>query len=214
MAKTGCAGSATAVAPICLNFGITAPVLSWVITWRGRIEMKSPLRTTVPGASPSAWRPAIFSTSVNPISGFSYPRITLINGLENSRQFACFAGKSFLRSAFAKELCDVEVHEIRVVKNDRLNGALYLVAFMTMRRNNMQDFAGNLMFVCERDAAERMTHLLSELSLNYFAWRILIVLERLANIGEKRAGDEMIALNGNATAKRTLQDIRDRDALP
>src|SRR4029453_8816948 len=68
MAKTGCAGSATTVAPICLNFGITAPVLSWVITWRGRIEMKSPLRTTVPGASPSAWRPAIFSTSVRPIS--------------------------------------------------------------------------------------------------------------------------------------------------
>src|SRR5436190_23430883 len=115
---------------------------------------------------------------------------------------------------FAKELCDVEVHEIRVAKNDGLNGALYLVAFMTMRGNNMQDFAGNLMFVCERDAAERMTHLLSELSLNYFAWRILVVLERLANIGEKRAGDEMIALNGNATAKRTLQDIRDRDALP
>ena len=35
------------VAPICLNFGITAPVLSCVITWRGRIETKSPLRTTV-----------------------------------------------------------------------------------------------------------------------------------------------------------------------
>src|SRR5439155_6368108 len=77
-----------------------------------------------------------------------------------------------------------------------------------------QDFAGNLMFVCERDAAERMTHLLSKLSLNYFARRILVVLERLANIGEKRAGDEIIALNGNATAERTLQDIRDRDALP
>ena len=74
-----------------------------------------------------------------------------------------------LRSALAKKLCDIEVHEIRVVKNDGLNGALYLVAFMTMRRNNMQDFAGNLMFVCERDAAERMTHLLSKLSLNYFA---------------------------------------------
>src|SRR2546427_3664153 len=51
------------------EFGITAPVLSCVITWRGRIEMKSPLRTTVPGASPSAWRAAIFSTSVSPISG-------------------------------------------------------------------------------------------------------------------------------------------------
>src|SRR4029453_12951380 len=52
MAKTGCAGSAIDVAPICLNFGITAPVLSCVITWRGRIETKSPARTTAPGASP------------------------------------------------------------------------------------------------------------------------------------------------------------------
>jgi hypothetical protein len=52
--ETGCAGSAIDVAPICLNFGITAPVLSCVITWRGRIETKSPLRTCVPGASPSA----------------------------------------------------------------------------------------------------------------------------------------------------------------
>jgi len=48
-------------------YGITAPVLSCVITWRGRIEMKSPLRTTAPGASPSAWRAAIFSTSVSPM---------------------------------------------------------------------------------------------------------------------------------------------------
>src|ERR1043166_4876588 len=54
MAKTGCAGSAIDVAPISLNFGITAPVLSCVITWRGRIETKSPLRTFVPGASSTA----------------------------------------------------------------------------------------------------------------------------------------------------------------
>src|SRR5438067_1667569 len=72
MANTGCAESAMAVAPICLNFGITAPVLSCVITWRGRIETKSPARTTVPGASPSACRAAIFSTSVRPISTSAY----------------------------------------------------------------------------------------------------------------------------------------------
>src|SRR6266571_6666236 len=70
MANTGCAGSAIAVAPICLNFGITAPVLSCVMTWRGRIEIKSPLRTAAPGGSPSACRAAIFSTSVRPISIF------------------------------------------------------------------------------------------------------------------------------------------------
>src|SRR6266480_6594199 len=68
MAKTGCAGSAISVAPICLNFGITAPVLSCVITWRGRIETKSPARTTLPAGSPSACLAAIFSTSVRPIS--------------------------------------------------------------------------------------------------------------------------------------------------
>src|SRR3977135_2142072 len=59
MAKTGCAGSAIAVAPICLNFGITAPVLSCVMTWRGRIETKSPARTTVPAGRPAAGRGAI-----------------------------------------------------------------------------------------------------------------------------------------------------------
>src|SRR5438093_7791832 len=169
--------------------------------------MKSPLRTTVPGASPSAWRPATFSTTVNPISGFSYPRITLINGLENSRQFACFAGKSFLRSALAKELCDIEVHEIRVVKNDRLNRALYLVAFMTMRGNNMQDFPGNLMFVCEGNTAKWMAQLLSEFSLNHFARGVLVVLERFTHVGQQCARYEMIALEGNAAAKRTLQHV-------
>src|SRR6266496_444680 len=102
--------------------------------------MKSPLRTTVPGASPSAWRAAIFSTSVSPISRFRYPRITLINGLENSRQFACFAGKSFLRWAFAQEFCNVEIHEIGVMKNDRLNRALHFVTFMTVRGDDVQDF--------------------------------------------------------------------------
>src|SRR6266550_6313232 len=92
MANTGCAGSAMVVAPICLNFGITAPVLSCVMTWRGRIETKSPARTTVPGASPSACRAAIFSTSVRPIAIFFLDKARavhvnfLLNKVESTRR--------------------------------------------------------------------------------------------------------------------------------
>src|ERR1700681_1837991 len=100
MAKTGCAGSAIAVAPICLNFGITAPVLSCVMTWRGRIETKSPARTTAPAARPSACRAAIFSTSVRPI---------------------ILLKKLLLGGALAKQLGDIEVHEIGVMENNRLD---------------------------------------------------------------------------------------------
>src|SRR5437016_13381963 len=52
-------------------------------------------------------------------------RITLINGLENPRQFVCFAGTSWnltpslLRSALADQLVNVEDHKISVTKNDR-----------------------------------------------------------------------------------------------
>src|SRR5437762_11774672 len=120
---------------------------------------------------------------------------------------------SLPRGAFAKELCDIEVHEIRVVKNDRLNRALYLVAFMTMRGNNMQDFPGNLMFVCEGNTAKWMAQLLSEFSLNHFARGVLVVLERFTHVGQQCARYEMIALDGNAAAKRTLQHVGNGDAL-
>src|ERR1700746_1844889 len=106
MANTGCAGSAIAVAPICLNFGITAPVLSCVITWRGRIETKSPARTTVPGASPSACREAIFSTSVIPIS----------NSQQSTLNYQLFA--LLLGGALAKKLGDIKIHEVGVMEND------------------------------------------------------------------------------------------------
>src|SRR6266571_5409133 len=158
MANTGCAGSAIVVAPICLNFGITAPVLSWVITWRGRIEIKSPLRTTLPGASPSAWRAAIFSTSVRPI-----PRLSTINSQLST------IGKSFLCRAFTKKLGDIEIYEICMMKDDRLDRALHLIAFMTVRGDDVHHFAGNPMLVGQRDAAERMPHLLAKFALDHFA---------------------------------------------
>src|SRR6266705_3011558 len=116
MANTGCAESAIAVAPICLNFGITAPVLSCVITWRGRIETKSPLRTCVPGASPSACRAAIFSTSVRPISVFQLPANHTNHTNKWTEKFAsirvfrgrCFSfdAPSLFRGAFSKHVRD------------------------------------------------------------------------------------------------------------
>ena len=88
-----------------------------------------------------------------------------------------------------------------------------LVALMTVRGDHVHDFAGNAVLVGQRDAAERMPHLLSKFSLNHFARRVLVELERFADIGQERAGDEIIALNRNAAAERTLQHIRDGDAL-
>src|SRR5215472_13407089 len=114
MAKIGCAGSAIDVAPICLNFGITAPVLSCVITWRGRIEIKSPLRTTAPGVSPSAWRAAIFSTSVRPIQ--SWKQTIQFRGVRPA-----LLQDLLFRGAFTQEFGDIEVHEIGVMKNDRFD---------------------------------------------------------------------------------------------
>src|SRR5207245_640102 len=68
--------------------------------------------------------------------------------------------------------------------------------------------------VSERDAAERMAQLLSKFSLNHFARGILIVFQRLADVGQQRARDEVITLNGNVAAERTLQHVGDGDALP
>src|SRR5437667_11499962 len=99
------------------------------------------------------------------------------------------------------------------MENDGLDRALHLVALMTVRRNDVQDFTRHPVLEGERDAAEWMPNLLPEFSLSYFAGSVLIVLQRLTHIGQKSAGDEIIALNRNATAERALQDIRDRDAL-
>src|SRR6266481_1458335 len=126
MANTGCAGSAIAVAPICLNLGITAPVLSCVMTWRGRIETKSPARTTPPGASPSACRAAIFSTRVRPIS------ILRIPDSQQSTLNYQLLENSLLGSALSQKLSDIEVYEVGVMENDRLDRAFHLIALVTV----------------------------------------------------------------------------------
>src|SRR5947199_9331893 len=85
---------------------------------------------------------------------------------------------------------------------------------MTVRGDDVQNFPRNPMLVSERNAAEWMPHLLAKSPLNHFARGILVVLQRLAHIGQERTGDEIIALNGNVAAERFLEHICDGDALP
>ena len=70
-----------------------------------------------------------------------------------------FRRQLFLRSALSKKFGDIEVHKIGVVKNDRFDRALYFVALMTVRGDDMQHFAGNPVLVSERNAAEGVTHI-------------------------------------------------------
>ena len=88
-----------------------------------------------------------------------------------------------LRRSLAKELGDVEVDEISVVKNNRLDRALDFVTFVTVGRDHMQHFRWNAVFISEGDTAERVAKLPAKFSLNNFARFIFVVLERFANIG-------------------------------
>src|SRR5712692_9587232 len=76
--------------------------------------------------------------------------------------------ESLLGGALAKKLGDIEVHEIGVMENDRLDRALHLVALVAVRGDDVQDFAGNAVLVGQRDTAERMPHLLTEFALDRF----------------------------------------------
>src|SRR5271166_2966841 len=81
--NTGCAGSCTCLAPMALNFFITAEVLSCVITWSGRIDRKSPARNGRLGPSVICVC-EIFSTIVCPIC----PSPALAIGVEELHQLA------------------------------------------------------------------------------------------------------------------------------
>src|SRR5439155_25454713 len=121
---------------------------------------------------------------------------------------------SLLGGALSKKFGDIEVDEIGVMENDRLDRALHLVTFVTVGSDDVHDFTRDAVLEGKRDAAEWMPHLLPKFPLNHLARRVLIVLKRLTDVGQERAGDEIIALDGNATAERALQNIRDRNALP
>ncbi len=84
-----------------------------------------------------------------------------------------------LRGTFPKDFRDVKIDEICVVKNDRLDRALDLVALVAVGRDDVHHFAGNAVLVSERDAAEGMTELLPEFALDHFAGPVLVELERL-----------------------------------
>ena len=120
----------------------------------------------------------------------------------------------FLAARLPRQLCDIEVHEIGVMEDDRFDRALHLVALVAVRGDDVHDFAGNAMLVRQRDAAERMPHLLPKFSLNHVARRVLVVLQRFAHVGQQRAGDEIVALDRNAATERFLEHIGDGDALP
>ena len=71
-----------------------------------------------------------------------------------------------LRSALAEELCDIEVYKIGVMKNNRFDRSLDLVALVAVCGYDVQHFAGDAVLVSERNAAERVTNLLPKFSLN------------------------------------------------
>src|SRR4029077_16817646 len=83
-----------------------------------------------------------------------------------------------------------------------------------MRGDDVQHFAGNAVLVSERDAAERMAHLLPEFSLDYIARCVLVVLQRFAHIGEERTGNEVVTLNRDAAVEGFLEHVGYGDALP
>src|SRR5438874_12967571 len=112
----------------------------------------------------------------------------------------CRCGASLLGRAFAHKFGNIEVDEVGVMENDRFDRALDLVPLMAMRGDDVHDFARNAMLVGECDAAKRMAHLLPKFSLNHVARTVLIKLQRLAYVGQERARDEIVPLNGDAAA--------------
>src|SRR5205823_12057324 len=123
---------------------------------------------------------------------------------------AGYSSTSFLGRALTEELRNIEVYEISVMKDDRFDRTLHLVALVTVGGDDVHDFAGNTVLVGERDAAKRMSHLLPKFSLNHVPRRVLIEFQRFAHIGQQRAGNEIVTLNGNAAPKRFFQHVGDR----
>src|SRR5437868_6171494 len=99
------------------------------------------------------------------------------------------------------------------MKNNRFDRPLDFVSLVTVSGDHMHDFRGNAVLVGESDATERMSKLLTEFSLNHVSGRVFVILKRLAHIREERAGDEVIALDGNTAAKRFFQHVCDGDTL-
>src|SRR5207244_2533855 len=104
---------------------------------------------------------ASVATALRAVSSWGKPRPATGRWLQR----AC----SRLPCAFAEELGDIKIDEIGMMENDRFDRALDLVALVAVRRDDVQDFARNAVFIGERDAAERVAHLLAESALNHFS---------------------------------------------
>src|SRR6266566_6602816 len=80
---------------------------------------------------------------------------------------------SLLRGTLAEKLGDIEVNKVGMMKDDRFDRAFHFVAFVTVRGDDVQHFAGNAVLVRKGNAAEWMPHLLSEFTLDHIARRVL-----------------------------------------
>ena len=84
---------------------------------------------------------------------------------------------------------------------------------MAVGSNDVQHFAWDSVLERKRHAAEWVTKLLSEFSLDYLTRTVFVVFEWFAYIGQQRTGDKIVPLDRNAAAEGFLQDIGDSDAL-
>src|SRR5438034_8689096 len=62
---------------------------------------------------------------------------------------------SLLGRALAEKLGDVEVNKVGMMKDDRFDRTLHLVAFVTVRGDDVQHFAGNAVLVRKGRSEER-----------------------------------------------------------
>ena len=83
----------------------------------------------------------------------------------------------------AEELRDVEVHEVGVVEDDRLDGSLDLVAFVAVSGHDVHDLRWNPVLVAQRDTGERVTQHLAEAAFDHAALGVLVEFERFADVG-------------------------------
>src|SRR5207253_536961 len=156
---------------------------------------------------------------MEPVSMYEMPAFSNLREISRTMSISfmarrCRSGTSLLGCALAEKFGDIEIDEIRVVKDDRFDRTFHLVALMTVGGDDVHDSARNAVLVGERDAAKRMPHLLPKFSLNHVPRRVLFELQRFAHIGQEGARDEIVALNGDAAAEGFLEDIGDGDALP
>ena len=115
--------------------------------------------------------------------------------------------------ATAEKFGDVEVHKVGVVEDDRLDAAFDLLAFVAVGGDHVHDFCRHAVLVGYGDAAEWMPQHLAEVALDHIAIGVLVELQGLAAVGQQRAGDEHVTVDGNVAGECTFKDVCNDDAL-